>query len=81
MKSSFDHALLIGRIKEKGTLEKFASSLSISSQALHNKLTGVSEFRQSEIAESAKILGISDSDYCKYFFTPKVVNFTTTANG
>lgn len=80
MKKTFDHALLVGRIKEKWTLEKFASQLDITPQALHNKIVGISEFRQSEIANAAEILELSDNEYPKYFFTKKVVNITTKNN-
>ncbi|MCG3096954.1 DUF739 family protein [Lactococcus petauri] len=70
---TFDYSKLLGRIKEKyGTQEKFAQAMGTSGTVLSRKLNNGSTFDQKEIVKATKLLGISDKDFKKYFFTTKV---------
>lgn len=70
---SYDYSLLEAKIKEKFyTKERFAVALGIGRTALHCKLQGLSQFKQNEIFETVKLLGIKKGEIPIYFFTPKV---------
>ena len=69
----FDYSKLRGRIREKcGTNSNFAAQLGCSDNTLSAKLNHLSEFDQTEIVKSLRILELSVKDIPAYFFT-KVV--------
>lgn len=70
---SYDYSKLRGRIREKyGTQAKFAEALGVSTSTLSQRLTGLTEFTQEEIAKSSDLLGFEKADIPSYFFTAKV---------
>lgn len=70
----FDYSLLEASIKEKFfTKERFADKLGIGRTSLFSKLTGKTQFKQSEILKAAELLGIRKEELSKYFFTLKVL--------
>ena len=69
----FDYSKLRGRIREKcGTNSNFASQLGCSDNTLSAKLNHLSEFDQTEIVKSLRILELSVKDIPAYFFTKAV---------
>lgn len=69
----FDYSLLEQSIKEKYfSKERFADKLGIGRTSLFSKLTGKTQFKQSEILKEAELLDIKNEDLSKYFFTLKV---------
>lgn len=71
----YDYSKLLGRIVEKvGTQGRFARQMNLSERTISLKLNGKIGWKQSEIADACKILGISDRDISTYFFTLKVQN-------
>ncbi len=70
---AFDYRKLRGKIKEiYGVQSAFAVALGISCTSLSNKLNGIVDFSQEEIAKSAELLQIEKKDILDYFFTEKV---------
>lgn len=49
-----------------------ASELNISEQAFYNKMSGTSEFKESEIKKLIQILGLSASDVDRLFLSENV---------
>ena len=70
---AFDYRKLRGKIKEiYGVQSAFAVALGISCTSLSNKLNGIVDFSQEEIAKSAELLQIEKKDILDYFFTENV---------
>lgn len=70
---NFDYSALIGLIIQVyGTRKKFAADMGMPESSLSNKLTGITEWKPSEIYKAKKLLSISDEKICDYFFTLKV---------
>lgn len=70
---NFDYKALIGLIiTVYGTRRKFAAAMEMTESSLSNKLTGITEWKPSEIYNAKKLLSIQDEEICAYFFTPKV---------
>lgn len=70
---AFNYSDLNGAIVAKfGTQYNFAQALGISEHSLSKKLNNKVPWKQVEIAESVKLLGIKHDDIAKYFFTLKV---------
>lgn len=70
---NFDYSALIGLIVQVyGTRRKFAAAMGMTESSLSNKLTGVTEWKPSEIYKAKELLSISDEKFCAYFFTRKV---------
>ncbi|MBD5543758.1 MAG: DUF739 family protein [Lachnospiraceae bacterium] len=60
---------LKGRIKEVfGTQAAFAESVGLSKNSVSKKLTGKTEFTQSDIEKWAKLLNIERKDFGEFFF-------------
>ena len=69
----FDYSKLLGKIKEVyGTQEKFAKALNLGRVSLSCKLNNKSDFSQTEMQLSAKLLGFSENEIPSYFFSLKV---------
>lgn len=67
---SYSYNKLKGRIVERhGTQGNLAKKLGISKNSMSKKLTGKTEFSQSDIEQWAELLNIERSDYGEYFFT------------
>lgn len=61
---------LKGRITEVfGTQAEFAKVLGLSKNSVSKKLTGKTEFSQSDVERWAKLLNIERKDYGEFFFT------------
>lgn len=72
---AFDYNKLKGRIVEKyGSQTEFAKALGWSERTLSLKLNGKVPWKQTDICNAVKLLGLSDSDIQEYFFTIKVQN-------
>lgn len=70
---SFDYSSLSGRIvQEYGTQYNFANAMGISERSLSLKLNSKVFWKNSEIVEACKLLGINQVDIPKYFFKEKV---------
>lgn len=66
----YSYSKLRGRIKEMfGTQENFALELEVSPITISKKLTGKTEFSQSDIEIWAQYLHIARREYVEYFFT------------
>ena len=66
----YSYSKLKGRIVERdGTQANFACKLGISKNSMSKKLTGKTEFSQSDIIRWAELLGIEKGEYEEYFFT------------
>lgn len=65
----YSYRKLRGRIKEIfGTQAAFAKEVGLSKISVSKKLSGKTEFIQSDIERWAKILGIKREEYVEYFF-------------
>ena len=63
------YSKLKGRIVERyGTQANFARKIGISKNSISKKLTGKTEFSQSDIEQWAELLQIEKKDYGEYFF-------------
>ena len=51
---------------------KIASQLGISEQAFYNKMSGITEFKESEIKKLIQILGLSAEDVDRIFLSGNV---------
>ena len=66
----YSYSKLKGRIVERyGTQANFACKLGISKNSMSKKLTGKTEFSQSDTIRWAELLGIEKGEYEEYFFT------------
>lgn len=67
---SYSYNKLKGRIVEQyGTQGNLAKKIGISKNSMSKKLTGKTEFSQSDIEQWAELLNIERKDYGEYFFT------------
>ena len=65
----YSYSKLKGRIVERyGTQANFVRKLGISKNSMSKKLTGKTEFSQSDIIRWAELLGIEKGEYEEYFF-------------
>ncbi len=65
----YNYSKLLGVMREKGiTQELLAQKVGLNSATLNQKLKNNSQFKQSEIHDILKCLGIPISDVSKYFF-------------
>lgn len=72
---AFDYSKLRGRIVEKfGSQQKFAEAMGMSERTLSLKINGKRSWKQPEILEVVKKLGLTEEDIQDYFFTLKVQN-------
>lgn len=72
-KMAFNYNKLRGKIKEIcGTQENFARVLGLSRTSLSQRLNNLSDFTNSEILKSCKILRIDIDDIPAYFFALEV---------
>ncbi len=66
----YSYSKLKGRTVERyGTQANFACKLGISKNSMSKKLTGKTEFSQSDIEQWAELLEIDKKDYGEFFFT------------
>ena len=69
----FDYRKLLGRIVEKmGSQANFAKAMHLSERSMSLKLNSRVPFKQSEICQAVKLLGIPEDEIALYFFTPEV---------
>lgn len=69
----FDYSKLSGLINEKcGTRANFAKQMGLSENSLSSKMNGKRPWKQKDICEACRILGIDQSDISTYFFTSVV---------
>lgn len=69
MRYKFCYDKLLGKITEVcRTRENFAKAIGISGTSLQSKLSGRTEFKQSEIATACEVLSIDEKDIPLYFF-------------
>lgn len=67
---SYSYNKLKGRIVERyGTHANLARRIGISKNSMSKKLTGKTEFSQSDIEDWAGLLNIERKDYGEFFFT------------
>lgn len=68
-----DHAVLVGKIKDKyKTHEKFAKAMGMSKSGLSAKLNSHRDFSSGEIRRACELLSIPDKEIAAIFFSPKV---------
>ena len=68
----FNHAKLLGRIREYGyTQESLSDAIGINESTLNVKLNGKGYFNTKEIDKMAELLKIPDDEIGVYFFSPK----------
>lgn len=66
----YSYRKLRGRITEFfGTQEAFAKAINLSKNSVSKKLTGKTEFSQSDVELWAKVLSIERCDYGEFFYT------------
>lgn len=77
---AYDYSKLSGLITEKyGSQLAFSKALGISERSLSLKLNNKVGFKQIEIENSCKLLGIKKNEIAKYFFKLQVQNFKLEA--
>lgn len=65
----YSYRKLKGRITEVfGTQAAFAKALGLSKNSVSKKLTGKTEFSQSDVEDWAKLLGIERKCYGEFFY-------------
>ncbi len=65
-----DYSFLRGQIRAKcKTLAAFAEAIKVSNTALMDKLSGRSEFKQSEMVRALEVLDLPDEAMTDLFFT------------
>lgn len=65
----YDYSKLCGLIVEKyGTQAKFAEAMGLSERSVSLKLNGRVGWKQAEIAQACKLLGIRATTIAAYFF-------------
>ena len=73
---------LRARIDKEGIkVRKVAEHLGLTAQGLYNKLSGVSEFSQSELAILKEVLHLSDSDFLALFFSVQGIQSANQKGG
>lgn len=73
-----DSSALIEYIEDKGIkFNKIAELLGISRMTLRNKLSGKSEFQQTEMAVLKKELSMTETDFLAIFFDEDVAQKST----
>ncbi len=71
----YDYNKLLGKIKEVlGCNSNLALKLKVSERTMSLKLNNKIDFRQTEITDICKILGIQDKEIPVYFFKIKTQN-------
>lgn len=72
-KAKYDYSKLRGKIREMFKTESaFAEVMGMSRATLSAKLVGKNNWKQDEILEAMKVLGIPRRDVFTYFFTEEV---------
>lgn len=72
---AFDYNKLRGRIVEKyGSQIEFAKAMDWSERTLSKKINGKIPWKQTDICNAIRLLGLSENDIQEYFFTMKVQN-------
>ena len=72
-KMVYDYSLLKKAIKAKfHSNDRFADAIGMGRTSLHSKLIGKTQFKQKEMSEALKALGLEEEDLTLYFFTLKV---------
>lgn len=70
---SYDYSKLLGKIVEKfGKRSAFAKALNVSEHTLSMKLNSKISFKQEEIINACRLLGIDFEEIPAYFFVLKV---------
>lgn len=70
---AFDYSKLRGKIVEIfNTQSCFAIAMGWSERTLSLKMNGIRAWKQPDICQAVKLLGLSDEDIPAYFFTIKV---------
>lgn len=70
---SFDYSRLRGKIKQKCRSQAvFAYKMGLTEKTISAKLNGDREWKQGEIIEACRILGVPTSKIKDYFFKKKV---------
>lgn len=76
-----DSRKIRARIIELGlSRQQIAAVLDISEHTLHNKISGLTQFKADEAYQLAKMLGVED-DMVPYFFVPEVAEIATSEKG
>lgn len=69
----YDYSLLEEKIKEIFySKERFADKMGMARTSLYSKLTGKTQFKQSEIMKAIKLLNLEEHELSQYFFKLKV---------
>lgn len=69
----FDYSVLRGKMAERAiSVPELANRLHMTKPSLYARLNGEIAFRDIEIVEICKVLGIPDNEVNRYFFTLKV---------
>jgi hypothetical protein len=69
----YDYSKLKGKIKEIfDTQEAFALAIGLSSRSLSLKLSSARGWKQEQIMNAIRVLGLTEDDIQPYFFTVKV---------
>lgn len=72
---AFNYNKLKGKIVEKfGSQQEFAKAMKWSERTLSLKINGKRPWKQPDIMQAIKLLGLNDSDIQEYFFTMEVQN-------
>lgn len=67
---SYNYSKLKGRIIEKfGSQQKFAEAIGLSERTLSLKMTNKVFWKQAEISEATRLLGLEEAQISDYFFT------------
>lgn len=73
MKANYDYSMLTGKIIEKyGTRDRFAQELGITKESMSLKLKGKTPWKQVEIDNACRLLGLKKIEIGTYFFTVEV---------
>lgn len=76
---AFDYSKLKGRIIEVfGSQSRFAIAMNWSERTLSLKMTGVRNWKQSDICKAVTLLKLSEDQIPAYFFTEKVQSIEQT---
>lgn len=69
----YDYSKLKGKIIEVcGNNTEFAKRMKLSERTISLKLSNQVPFKQTDIEQAVKVLGLKSTDIEKYFFTKKV---------
>ena len=70
---AYNYYKLRERIRLKyGTMSRFARAMNMHPNSLRNKLSGITQWRQQEIARACKLLEIRMQNIGEYFFNRRV---------